>query len=185
MSKSNLPIEIGTLTPEDIHLSAELPKDSCDIDRLLDLAFGPDRQGKAVYRFRENLAPIAELSMVARVDGILRGAIRYSPVKIGDHGASALLLGPLAVDPAFRGAGVGLSLMRHTLEVSRELGHKIVVLVGDEPYYARVGFSTSIAKNLIISGQADRNRILGLALVDGAMKDVEGILRPDHGPSVS
>jgi predicted N-acetyltransferase YhbS len=185
MPNSKQPTETKAFAQEDIVLGPELPKDGAQIEELLDRAFGPDRQQKAVYRLRKNLAPVSELSTVARVHGVLRGAIRYSPVKIGDMKASALLLGPLAVDPAVRGAGVGIALMRQTLDKAKALGHEIVVLVGDAPYYARVGFTPAAARTLTIPGQQDSDRILALALTEEALQGVAGELTPDQGPSVS
>lgn len=161
-----------------IDLAQERPEDGPAIEALLDKAFGLDRREKAVYRLREGLSPIDDLGTVARVGGILRGSIRFSLVEIGPSATPALLLGPLAVDPAVGGAGVGLSLMQHTLGAARGLGHDIVVLVGDEPYYARVGFSSMAARKLLIPGQNEQNRVLALALNSGALDGVEGIVRP-------
>ena len=55
--------------------------------------------------------------------------------------AAALLLGPLAVDPSVKGAGIGSALMRHAIAEAARLGHGAILLVGDAPYYARFGFS--------------------------------------------
>ncbi len=53
----------------------------------------------------------------------------------------ALLLGPLAVAPDHKGAGIGSALMRHAIEEAKRLEHGAILLVGDAPYYARFGFS--------------------------------------------
>ncbi len=42
-----------------MEITPEAPEDRDDIERLLDLAFGPDRAGKTVYRLRDGVAPIA------------------------------------------------------------------------------------------------------------------------------
>jgi predicted N-acetyltransferase YhbS len=168
-----------------IDLAKERPDDGPAIEALLDKAFGLDRREKAVYRLREDLSPIDGLGTVARVDGVLRGSIRYSRVEIGTRATPALLLGPLAVDPAVGGAGVGLSLMQHTLAAAKEQGHNIVVLVGDEPYYARVGFSSLSAGKLLIPGQNEQPRVLALELNSGALNGVEGIVRPRRNEGAS
>ncbi|NQV20596.1 MAG: N-acetyltransferase [Rhodospirillales bacterium] len=168
-----------------IEISPEAPHDHAEIERLFDKAFGADRHSKAVYQLRANLAPVAELCAVARVDGKLRGAVRFSPVRIGNSATPALLLGPLAVDPELKGAGVGLALMKHTLAAAKAMGHGIVILVGDEPYYARAGFSRQAAQRLTIPGQEDRARVLALELIAGALEGIEGALAPAPDAAVS
>ncbi len=63
----------------------------------------------------------------------------FTPVTIGGK-AGALLLGPLAVDPAFANRGYGRGLVAKALEDARAAGIAIIVLVGDEPYYGKLGF---------------------------------------------
>ena len=78
------------------------------------------------------------LSFVARVGTLLVGANRMTSILCG--GQPALLLGPLTVDPAFRSGGIGEALINRSLDAAREGGHGLVLLVGDPPYYARMGF---------------------------------------------
>lgn len=101
-------------------------------------AFGPGRFAKTAYRLREGVRADERLSFVALLDGQIVGTIQYWPVFIG--GAACLLLGPLAVEEAARGHGAGLELMRATLPIAAGLGYAAAILVGDEPYYAKVGF---------------------------------------------
>jgi predicted N-acetyltransferase YhbS len=99
------------------------------IEPLLDRCFGFDRHHKTVYRLREGVAPIEKLSFVAlATDGGLLGALRFWPICIGR--ATAILLGPLAVEPALQGAGVGRGLLRHGLTRAKRLGARICVVVG-------------------------------------------------------
>ena len=92
--------------------------------------------------------------------------------------AAAALLGPLAVDDECRGAGIGAALMRLAIDRARTLGHGAVVLVGDEPYYRRFGFSTRGMDKLAMPGPFERNRFLGLELVPGTLAGASGVLRP-------
>lgn len=157
-------------------IQRERPEDRGQIEHLLDLAFGPDRFTKTVYRLREGVAPVADLCFVAREGGVMRGSLRFWPIRI--ESIPALLLGPLAVDPAHRGRGAGIALMRHALDLARQAGHRIVVLVGDEPYYARVGFSRERARHLRLPGPVDEARLLALDLVPGALDQVGGMIAP-------
>jgi predicted N-acetyltransferase YhbS len=123
---------------------------------------------------REGVAPDARLSFVAEnpeTHGLV-GAVRFWPVIVGRR--LALLLGPLAVDPKLRGRGIGIALMQRGLEEARALGYESVVLVGDEPYYAKVGFKKLKSGQIRFPGPVDGSRLLGLALKDGALETLSG-----------
>ncbi|HWV54388.1 N-acetyltransferase, partial [Pseudorhodoplanes sp.] len=96
---------------------------------------------------------------------------------IGD--TPALLLGPLTIEPPFRDRGIGLALMQRALADARERGHKLMILVGDEPYYARVGFKRVPRGRVKMPGPVDPARLLVAELVDGAFEGVKGAVRPD------
>jgi predicted N-acetyltransferase YhbS len=164
-------------------ITPETPEDRDDIERLLDAAFGSDRAGKAVYRLREGVEPIPQLCTVIREDGVLKGSLRYWPVVIGETRLPALLLGPVAVLPEDRGKGYARSLIWASLEVARQLGYGIVLLVGDEPYYVKFGFTRAFTRALELPGPVDLDRFLGLELVPRAFAGVSGMLmkpRPDE-----
>ncbi len=101
--------------------------------------------------------------------------MRFWPVVIGGH--RALMLGPLAVETDQRGRGIGVSLMEHALAQARRLGHEVVILVGDEPYYARVGFAKLPPGRIRFPGPVDPSRILGLSLKSGAALNLSGEVR--------
>ena len=150
----------------------ESPEHSGAIDALLNLAFGPGRFAKAAERLREGNHPIGDMCFVAVDHGAIVASVRFWPIEIG--GDDALLLGPLAVDPARRGAGIGIKLMEKTLEVGRQLGHGTVILVGDEPYYARLGFATAKRGSISFPGPVDPLRILWCDLTGAAKQTIRG-----------
>jgi len=76
-----------------------------------------------------------------------------------------------------RGRGIGVALMERGLAEARRRGHAFVILVGDEPYYARVGFAKLPPGSIRFPGPVDPARILGLALQPGAALDLSGELR--------
>jgi len=160
----------------------EEPRHAADIESLLVEGFGPDRHRKTVYRLREGVAPIDALCLVAEAeDGTLRGTLRFWPVDIvGPAGGRvpALLLGPIAVAGGLRKTGVGSLLMRAGLERARALGHRIVLLVGDESYYGRFGFRRELAERLALPGPVEIERFLALELVEGALDGVSGMVSP-------
>ncbi|MFV3074799.1 GNAT family N-acetyltransferase [Niveispirillum fermenti] len=163
-----------------MNISLEQPAHAAAIEQLLDTSFGPKRHTKTVYRLRRNIAPVADLCFVATetdADGqeVLLGTIRYWPVMLGGK-VHALMLGPIAISPDRRSDGLGGKLIRHSLEQARALGHRIVILVGDAPYYVRFGFSRAVVAGLSLPGPVDPARFQGLELVPGALDGVTGMV---------
>ncbi len=99
------------------------------------------------------------------------------PICVGD--SKALLLGPLTVEPPFRSRGVGRALLDRALKEARSKGHRLVLLVGDEAYYSRVGFKPVPKGLMTMPGPVDYSRLLVAELVEGAFTDVSGAIRPD------
>ena len=159
-------------------ITPEIPDDLDEVEYLYDLAFAPGRTALSSYRLREGVAPLAELSLVARdkYDN-LAGAIRFWPVTIGQTKHSALLLGPVAVHPTRQGEGVGNLLISESLERALNNGWSRIILVGDEPYYRRYGFSREFAQSLRYPPPTNPDRLLAKALVDGAFDGVSGMIQ--------
>jgi predicted N-acetyltransferase YhbS len=154
----------------------EKPEDAGAIDALVTQGFGPGRYAKTAYRLREGVRHLPELAFVAERDGELVATVRYWPIDVG--GAPALMLGPLAVRNELRGQGIGIGLMEHSLNAARNLGHRAVILVGDAPYYGRVGFKAiKPIGRITMPGPVDYARLLGLALVEGALDQMEGAVK--------
>lgn len=158
-------------------IKLQLPSQQPEIEIMLDKVFGLSRQTKTSYRLREGEQPVDGLSfiMTSEQDELL-GAISFWSLRIGTAGTEALLLGPLAVDPAHRGQGIGRELMLHGLDEAAEMGHRLVILVGDEPYYARVGFQQVPDGQLLMPGPVDSGRLLYRDLVDGALAETKGLV---------
>ena len=156
---------------------AETPSDALPIERLHQRTFGPGRFALSAYRLREHVDHLLELSFTARIGTLLVGSVRQLPICVGD--TPALLLGPLTVEPPFRSRGVGRALLDRAIGDARKAGHRLIVLVGDEPYYSRVGFKTVPKARAIMPGPVDYARLLVAELVDGAFEGVSGEIRPD------
>lgn len=157
-----------------IIIKPQIKADTQGIEHLLDEAFGPERLKKTVYRLRDGVPPVKDLCFVAYEGEALRASLRFWRIKItpkedGADAISALLLGPLAVDPRFRGKNIGIDLMEYGLARAQALGHKAVVLVGDLDYYSRVGFSREAALGLSLPGPVDSDRLLARELEPGAL----------------
>jgi predicted N-acetyltransferase YhbS len=157
-----------------------LPEDADDavaIERLHERTFGPGRLAKSAYRLREGHDHCRELSFTARIGTLLVGSVRMSTVRIGD--TAALLLGPLTVEPPFRQHGIGKALIERALAEAKACGHRLVILVGDEPYYGKLGFRIIPKGKAKMPGPVDPARLLVHELVAGAFDGVSGPIRPD------
>jgi predicted N-acetyltransferase YhbS len=119
--------------------------------------------------------PVAGLSFVAIEEGELRGSVRFWPVAIGME--KSLLLGPLAVLSDQRGRGIGIALMKRGIEEARVQGHSSIILVGDEPYYVRVGFAALPPGRIRFPGPVDQARILGQSLKPNVLLTLAGEVR--------
>ena len=160
-----------------LEIIGERPEDADEVEFLFDLAFAPGRHALSSYQLRENVSAVAELCCVARdADGVLAGAIRYWPIVIGEARDLALLLGPVAVHPTRQGEGVGALLMAETLDRARAEGWSRVMLVGDEAYYGRFGFSRDAAAGILFPPPTNPERLLARALSPGSFDGVSGMV---------
>ena len=156
---------------------AETAGDAQAVERLHERTFGPGRFVLSAYRLREHVDHRLDLSFTARIGTLLVGSVRQLPILIGE--TPALLLGPLTVEPPFRGRGVGRALLDRALKDAKAQGHRLVVLVGDENYYSRVGFKMIPKGRVKMPGPVDYQRVLIAELVEGAFANVSGVIRPD------
>ena len=165
------------MTELSLTILPETAKDAQAIERLHERTFGPGRFALSAYRLREHVDHLLDLSFTARIGTLLVGSVRQLPITIGD--TAALMLGPLTVEPPFRGRGVGRALLERALGDARARGHRLVVLVGDEPYYGNVGFKKIPKGRAIMPGPVDPDRLLVAELVEGTFDNVSGAIRPD------
>lgn len=144
-------------------------------EALLDACFGPARFQKTCERLREGRKAADGLSLVIEHDGRLVGTVRLWHISAGPN-RPALMLGPIAIDPALQSLGLGGKLMREALARSADRGHKAILLVGDAPYYTRFGFSTEKTGSLWLPGPYERERFLALELEDGYLDGAQGLV---------
>jgi predicted N-acetyltransferase YhbS len=137
--------------PAPLRIEIEAPADAAAVEGLVLAAFGPGRFAKTAERLRER-ARIAA-GFVAREDGRVIGSVRLWAITVGD--APALFLGPIAVAPDSRRAGLGADLVQACVEHAGDVG---ILLVGDLPYFGRFGFRP--APEARLAGPVDQRRVL-------------------------
>jgi predicted N-acetyltransferase YhbS len=158
------------------------PGDLASVSALHEQAFGPGRFARSAYRVRE-ASDGPEIALTAWHGDTLVGAIQLTAVTIGGH-PGAMLLGPLAVAPAYKSMGCGLRLILDSLAEARMAGKRLIVLIGDLPYYARAGFTVMPPGQILLPGPADHARTLGLELQPGALADYCGMIAADNAPAL-
>jgi|SRR5581483_7904390 len=160
-------------------IRAERASDVVAREALLDAAFGETRHARTCQRLRDGRAPAEGLAFSAVAQGKLVGTVRLWQVSAG--GMRALVLGPLAVDGAFRKLGVGAALIARALAAARARGHLAVLLLGDAAYYERFGFSAEKTAELVLPGAYEQERLLGIELAPGALSGAWGMIVPTGG----
>lgn len=144
-----------------------------EIEEINAEAFGPGRFTRAAYAIREGGPHRRDLSFVALSGGSVIASVRMTPIAAGQ--GRALLLGPLAVRPAFKNLGIGRKLAMMALDAARRDGWKIVILVGDAPYYSPLGFSKIIPYGQIsMPRPVDPARLLACELEENALDRLTG-----------
>jgi len=150
----------------------EQPSDAAAIEVLLDHAFGPGRFTKVSERVRE-MAPLRQDVSFCAWDGErLVGCVRMTEVRVGE--TPVLFLGPLAVELDQRKAGTGGALVERACKAADRAGFQVVLLVGDEPYFTRFGFSSALTAAVKLPGPVDQRRVLAR----GAIAPLSGPVRP-------
>jgi predicted N-acetyltransferase YhbS len=150
----------------------EDPAHARAVEVLVDRAFGPGRLAKSSERLREGNRKLDDCSFVALVGSRVVGSVRLWPVSVG--GRPVAFLGPLAVDADERSHGLGQALVEAACAAAAKAGWRAVLLVGDAPYFGRIGFSAAPASRAIMPGPADQRRVLVKALVEGGDADLAG-----------
>jgi predicted N-acetyltransferase YhbS len=142
--------------------------------------FGPGRFARSAYRVREGTADISRYCRIAVHGDRIIAAVRMTPIRIGGS-PGALLLGPLAVDPDFANQGHGRRLVAESMEAAKAEELRIVLLIGDEPYYARLGFVRVPPNQIRMPAPWNPARMLAAELQPGALVSYTGLVTADRG----
>jgi predicted N-acetyltransferase YhbS len=167
---------VGSIADGRRELTSEQPGDRVAVDALIARAFGPGRLAKTAERLRERADFHPELSVCGWSAGSLMGAVRLWAMQVGS--APVLFLGPIAVERACRGQGLGSSLVQEALRRARHRGEAAIILVGDLDFFGPLGFAVAPAGRVSLPGPVDPGRVLWTALTPGGLDGLAGPLRP-------
>ena len=157
-----------------VEIRKEKTADAAGIRAVHDAAFGQPGEGRLVDLLRENGGLV--LSLVAASADAILGQVSYSPVRVEGAGDpwEALGLGPIGVLPAHQGRGIGSRLVRDSLDLLRDLGHEVVVLVGEPAWYSRFGFRNAAPEGLRLDFEVPQGAFQFLELSRGALRGRKG-----------
>jgi predicted N-acetyltransferase YhbS len=142
--------------------------DLAAIEALHDHVFGPGALTRTAYRIREGMPALSPFCRVMFVGRTLVSAVRFTPIRIGSS-IGALLLGPLAVASEHANKGYGRRLVAEGLAKAAQANVRLVLLVGDQPYYSRFGFRPVARGQIQMPGPIDVGRLLAAELTQGAL----------------
>ena len=143
-----------TLLASSIRL--EQAEDKAAIEQLMAVTFGEGHHKRSVRHLRL-CDPVAELCFVMQIDDKVVGSIRYWPILVA--GKTQLLLGPLAIDPHYKGRGFGKALVSHSLDVASNLQYDYTLISGEPDYYPRFGFVPASSDEFLWPGFIESERL--------------------------
>lgn len=164
------------MTFADVIFLPEEPAHDAEIEAINAEAFGPGRFVRAAYKIREGGPHERGLSFVAVHAGAVIASVKMTRVAAGE--GRGLMLGPLAVKPAYKNCGIGKHLVKLAVEAAGKAGWPAVILVGDEPYYGPLGFRRIPRGQVSMPRPVDLDRVLAVEIEDGAVARLVGMI--DH-----
>ncbi len=154
---------------ESITIRGEREPDNHEIEMLYSSSFGPGRYAKSTYRYRENNDHLIDISQVIICGNNLIGSVRFWDILVNNE--NSLLLGPITMHPDFRGQGYGEKLLYHSVMNCKNLGHNLIILVGDLAYYSKVGFKKIGQKRILFEGPVNSQRVLYIEFNKSIIED--------------
>jgi putative acetyltransferase len=166
----------------EILIRPEEPRDFAAIREIHQLSFGRENEAILVEKIRGSRDFVPGLSLVAESEGRVAGHILFSRIWIrpADQNLpeeASLALAPLAVHPDFRNKGIGSELVLQGLKACRHYGYSLVIVVGEQSYYARFGFIPARPKGLEVPFPVPERAFLVAEIIPHPGPGIKGTIR--------
>ena len=148
---------------DEMHLS---PEDDTAIGTLLDQAFGmAEFDGRSYFQNRHHLR------LLWREDEQIIGHVALSlrAIRMGETLIQAAGVAEVATHPDHRGKGIASALMESAIAAAKGSLADVMILFGDEPLYARLGFQPKPNRTLTVSMHDVRTGVQENRKDDGLM----------------
>lgn len=166
-----------------IIIRQEQPSDHKIVFNLIKSAFENEvytdhKEQYLVERLRKSDVFIPELSLVAERNGEIVGYILLTKLKIKDDNFEydSLALAPVAVLPEYHNQGIGGLLINKAHEISRNLGHTSVILLGHAGYYPKFGYKLTKDFAIKLPFDVPDENCMAIELTPDALKNVKGMV---------
>ncbi len=160
-----------------ITIRQEAADDATAVREVNERAFGGPAEASLVEQLRDRGA--VTLSLASVDDTRIVGHILFSPAEIVSEAAAyaAVALGPMAVLPETQRQGVGSRMVRRGLEVLREGGHRLLIVLGHADYYPRFGFLPASRLGIRCSFDVPDEVFMAREIERGAWRGGNGLAR--------
>jgi len=155
------------------------------IRRINEAAFDTNAEAGLVDKLRQSCTNL--LSLVAVSDDLPVGHILFSPITIDNRAANSggsgepilgMALAPMAVLPAYQGAGIGSQLVREGLKRLRTASTPFVIVLGHPGYYPRFGFKPASRYGIRCQWEGVPDQAFMILIFDErALQGISGVAR--------
>ncbi len=132
-----------------------------------------------VHNMRSSPAFIPELNFVICLNDQVIGSIYYTKSKIialSGEEIETITFGPVSILPKYQNMGFGKALIKHSINVAREMDFPAILIYGFPDYYYKFGFRSVKYFNICREDGKFPRALLILTLSDEILKGIGGRL---------
>ncbi|WP_297404890.1 GNAT family N-acetyltransferase [uncultured Cetobacterium sp.] len=115
---------------------------------------------------------IKDLSLTAKLKGMIVGYVLFTKVKIGKD--TLLLLFPIVVASKFQKKGIGRSLIEKGHLMAKTMGYKGVVVYGEPKFFEKFGYELASTYGIFPPTELEKEKFFVKELKEGSLKEISG-----------